>query len=181
MLFQACLGLGSNLGNRAANIEQGLAGLKRISDTLMASSLYETTAEGFHCQPRFLNAACAIWTSLDPFGLMTRVREIEAAVGRRRTFPNAPRELDIDILLHGRTAVRGPGLEIPHRSMAERRFVLVPLAEVAPWLRHPTLGSSVRELLAALDDEKSSVRRVGLAPQSLSSGGRKFGIISATG
>ena len=181
MLFQACLGLGSNLGDRAANIGLGLAGLKRISDAIMASSLYETIPEGFPYQPRFLNAACTIWTPLDPFELMARVREIEDALGRRRTFPNSPRELDIDILLHGRTAVRGPGLEIPHRAMAERRFVLAPLAEIAPGLTHPTLGSSVRELLAALDDEKLSVRRVGPAPQSLSSGGRRFGIVSAIG
>ena len=179
MLFQACLGLGSNLGDRAANIGMGLAKLERISDAIMASSLYETTPEGFHYQPRFLNAACAIWTPLDPFELMARVREIEAALGRRRTFPNSPREMDIDILLHGQTAVRGPGLEIPHRSMAQRRFVLEPLAEIAPGLRHPALGSNVRELLAALDGPETSIRRVGPAPQSLSSGGRRFGIVSA--
>ena len=181
MLFQACLGLGSNLGDRAANIGLGLAGLKRISNGIVASSLYETAPEGFPYQPRFLNAVCAIWTPLDPFNLMARVQEIEAALGRRRTFPNAPRELDIDILLHGRTAVRGTGLEIPHRAMAQRRFVLAPLSEIAPGLRHPTLGSSVRELLAALDDGKLSVRRVGPAPQVLSSGGRRFGIVSTIG
>ena len=181
MLFHACLSLGSNLGNRAANIGRGLAELKRISDAVTVSSLYETTPEGFRHQPRFLNAACAIWTPLDPFELMDKIREIEATLGRHRTFPNAPRELDIDILLHGDTPIRGPGLEIPHRSMAERRFVLAPLAEIAPGLRHPTLGLSVRELLAALDDPKASTQGIGPAPrpQSLSSGGRRFGIVSA--
>ena len=181
MLYQACLGLGSNLGDRAANIALGLAGLKRISDAIVVSSLYETIPEGFPYQPRFLNAACAIWTTFDPFELLTRVREIEAALGRRRTFPNSPRELDIDILLHGRTAVMGPGLEIPHRAMTQRRFVLAPLSEIMPGLKHPTLGSSVRELLAALDGGKSSVRRVGPVPQSLSSGGSRFGIVSSIG
>lgn len=164
MLHLACLGLGSNLGDRAANIGEGLAALRRISQAITVSSLYETLPEGFRSQPLFLNAACAIRTPLGPFELMAEVRAIEAALGRRRTFPNAPRELDVDILLHGRTAIRAPWLEIPHPSMAERRFVLTPLAEIAPGLRHPTLESSVREMLASLTDPKASVRRVGAAP-----------------
>ena len=160
MLFEAYLGLGSNLGNRAANISLGLESLRRHSRTITVSSLYETVPHGFRDQPSFLNAACAVWTPLDAFGLMAQIRSIETAVSGRRPFPNAPRSLDIDILVHGRTAIRTPWLEVPHPSMADRPFVLVPLAEIAPGLRHPVLGISVREMLARLPQANVEVRRL---------------------
>ena len=160
MLFQAHLGLGSNLGDRSANIARGLDSLRHLSRSMTVSSLYETLPQGFRDQPPFLNAACAIWTPLDPFSLMAKVRVIEASLSGRRTFPNAPRALDIDILAHGRAAVSTPWLKVPHPSMAERSFVLAPLAEIAPGLRHPVLGLTVRELLGRLSLSELEVRRV---------------------
>ena len=158
MLFEAYLGLGSNLGDRAGNIASGLESVRALSRTLTVSSLYETTPHGFRDQPSFLNAACAIWTPLDAFGLMAEIRAIETSLSGPRPFPNAPRALDIDILVHGRTAVRTPWLEVPHPSMADRSFVLVPLAEIAPGLRHPVRGISVRDMLARLPQASVEVR-----------------------
>ena len=160
MLFEAHLGLGSNLGDRAANLERGFDSLRRLSWSTTVSSLYETAPQGFRDQPPFLNAACAIWTPLDAFRLMAAIRAIEASLSERRTFPNAPRALDIDILVHGRAALSTPWLKVPHPSMAERSFVLAPLAEIAPGLRHPVLGVTVRELLTRLSVHGSGVRRL---------------------
>ena len=160
MLFEAYLGLGSNLGDRAANITGGLESLRRLSRTMAISSMYETLPHGFQDQPSFLNAACALWTPLDAFGLMAEILAIQTALSGRRPFPNAPRALDIDILVHGRAAVRTPWLEVPHPLMADRPFVLVPLAEIAPGLRHPVLGISVRDMLARLPLTDREVTRL---------------------
>ena len=157
MLFEVYLGLGSNLGDRAANIARGLDLLRQVSKGVTVSGKYETAARGFRSQPSFLNAACRLWTTLDPFQLMAKLKEIEAAVGHGRPFLNAPRALDIDILLHGRTVLRSPGLTIPHPRMAERAFVLKPLAEIAPGLRHPVLKETVRSLLASLSMPRGAV------------------------
>ena len=160
MLFEAHLGLGSNLGDRSANIARGLDSLRHLSRSMTVSSLYETPPQGFRDQPPFLNAACAIWTPLDPFGLMAKIRVIEASLSGRRTFPNAPRALDIDILVHGRAVLSSQWLKVPHPSMAERSFVLAPLEEIAPGLRHPVLGVTVRELLARLPGADRGITRL---------------------
>lgn len=158
MLSEAYLGLGSNLGDRQANIQRGIALLAQVAASVAASSLYETVPQGFGAQPAFLNAVCRIWTPLDPFALLAHIQQAEAAAGRRRTFANAPRTLDVDILLYGRLVLQAPGLTIPHPRMAERAFVLVPLAELAPGLVHPVLKTTVRELLQRLPD-RADVRR----------------------
>ena len=150
MLFETYLGVGSNLGDRAANIDRGLELIRQVSKSMTVSGIYETEPQGFRSQPSFLNAACRLWTGLDPFQLMSKLKEIEAEVGQRRSFVNAPRALDIDILLHGRTVLESPGLTIPHPRMAKRAFVLEPLVEIAPGLRHPVLKETVRSLLASL-------------------------------
>ncbi|MCI0439003.1 MAG: 2-amino-4-hydroxy-6-hydroxymethyldihydropteridine diphosphokinase [Chloroflexi bacterium] len=156
MFSEVYLGLGSNLGDREENIARALASLRQISTSLTASSLYETTPQGFRDQPPFLNAVCRLWTRLDPFQLLRETQRIESEIGRRRTFVNAPRVLDIDILLYGTLSLRSPHLTIPHPRMAERAFVLEPLAEIAPQLRHPVLGATMRSLLARLPETRRS-------------------------
>ena len=164
MLAEVYLALGSNLGDRAANIAGGLQSLRRVSRRVEASSLYETRPWGFEAQPRFLNAACRIWTPLDPFQLMAITREVESTLGRERSFANGPRVLDIDILLYGQAVIEAPGLSIPHPRMAEREFVLAPLAEIAPGLRHPVLKERIRSLLRRLPAHGSAVRKVAPPP-----------------
>ena len=177
-LSEVYLSLGSNLGDRAANIDEGLRLLCSSSRGMRVSSLYETVSQGFSSQPLFLNAACRIWTPLDPFQLMAELRAIEAALGRRRPFPNAPRTLDIDILLFGETVVDCPGLCIPHPRMAERLFVLVPMAEIGPQAYHPVLKQTVRSLLMPL----IASNEVGVVTlYALSSGGKRFGTVSSMG
>jgi 2-amino-4-hydroxy-6-hydroxymethyldihydropteridine diphosphokinase len=146
----AYLGLGSNLGNREQHIGTALAKLA-APDLRVArvSSLYETEPVGFTAQRWFLNLVAEIETELFPMQLLSRIANVEQALGRVRTVKNGPRTLDIDILLYGRAVVRTAKLEIPHPRMAERRFVLAPLAELAPDLRHPVTHQSIRAMLDA--------------------------------
>jgi 2-amino-4-hydroxy-6-hydroxymethyldihydropteridine diphosphokinase len=130
------------------------------------SSLYETDAAGFSIQPAFLNAACHVWTELDPFELMARLKEIEAAAGRQRVFANAPRTLDLDILLYGRLVVDTPVLTVPHPRMADRAFVLAPLVEIAPGAFHPVLKATAAGLLSRLDRASQGVRMFARRPVS---------------
>ena len=159
MRAEVYLALGSNLGDRAANIEKGLQQLERLSTSVLVSSLYETAPHGFSRQPAFLNAVCRLWTSTGPFALMDAIRGIEHDVGRSRSFPNAPRTLDIDLLLYGRTVLDSPGLTIPHPRMAERAFVLQPLGEIAPALQHPVLRRTIRSVLLAVSTGGNAVRK----------------------
>jgi len=153
------LGLGSNLGDRAAQLEQAIAGLATAGITpVRCSSFYATEPVGFAPQHWFLNAVVEAETELMPRQLLRATQGVERSLGRRRTVPSGPRTVDIDILLYGGTVVSMPDLEIPHPRMAERRFVLVPLREIAPTLHHPTLRRTVAELLAATSD-CSEVRR----------------------
>ena len=150
MLSEAYLGLGSNLGDRRRNIAEGVALIREVASDVRVSSLYETPPHGFEAQPPFLNAACRIWTRLDPFELLRKLREVQSIVGSPSPFVNGPRALDIDILLYGRTALETPILTIPHPRMAEREFVLLPLAEIAPQARHPVSKETVRSMLRRL-------------------------------
>jgi 2-amino-4-hydroxy-6-hydroxymethyldihydropteridine diphosphokinase len=166
MLTEAYLGLGSNLGDRAASIDGAFEMLREVCRRVDVSALYETDAAGFSMQPAFLNAACRVWTDLDAHGLMHRLKEIEAAAGRKRVFVNAPRTLDIDILLYGRLVVETPVLTVPHPKMAERAFVLAPLAEIAPGAVHPVLKATAAELLSCLDPAAAGVRVFARTPVS---------------
>ncbi len=121
------------------------------------SSFYETEPVGFQEQPWFLNVAIEVETLLTPEQLLATCQAIESSLGRIRTFRNAPRPLDLDILFYGNLTMDGPGLVIPHPRLAERRFVLEPLAQIAPELLHPVLMKPIRSLLDVCPD-RSTVR-----------------------
>jgi 2-amino-4-hydroxy-6-hydroxymethyldihydropteridine diphosphokinase len=140
------LSLGSNLGERAANLEAAIDRLGILGEVVATSSFYETEPVEFTAQPWFLNCAVKLATEKMPRQLLQGVLGIETEMGRRRAQDKGPRIIDIDILLFGNSIVRAKGLTIPHGAMQARRFVLEPLAEIAPEVRHPVLKRTMREL-----------------------------------
>ena len=140
------LGLGSNLGDRHGNIKRAIELLSSRIHVEQISSIYETEPVGFHDQPPFLNAVCQGYTSLEPREILIMAQEVEMTLGRTATFRNGPRIIDIDILIYGSQIIDTPQLTVPHPRLAERAFVLVPLAELAPHLVHPVSGMSARDL-----------------------------------
>jgi 2-amino-4-hydroxy-6-hydroxymethyldihydropteridine diphosphokinase len=142
-LNDAYVALGSNLGDAVENVRAGIEALAMMPDTRLAaiSSLYRNPPVGYVDQPDFVNAVAKIETALAPRALLDALLDIERRFGRVRDFPNAPRTLDLDIVLYGSETVAEPGLTIPHPRMHERAFVIVPLAEIAPELSVPGRGS----------------------------------------
>ena len=156
----AYVGLGANVENPVSQVTAALAALAALPQTRLAaqSSLYRTAPVGYAGQPDFINAVAALETGLGPREMLDALLAIEAGHGRVRTFPNAPRTLDLDVLLYGEVQINEDGLTIPHPRMHERAFVLVPLAEIAPRALVPGRGA-VGELLRAVD--ATGVARVG--------------------
>jgi len=148
----AYISAGSNLGDRKRNLEIALTSLAEKTVVRKVSSYFETEPVGYLNQPWFLNLAVELETPLDPSGLLKLCKSIEDSCGRFRTFPNAPRTLDLDILFFGDVVLNEEGLTIPHPRLAERRFVLEPLAQIAPGLIHPVLKKSIQTLLQACPD-----------------------------
>ncbi|HEV2200607.1 MAG TPA: 2-amino-4-hydroxy-6-hydroxymethyldihydropteridine diphosphokinase [Bryobacteraceae bacterium] len=148
------IGLGSNLGDRAANLQDARRRLEAAGLTIVrASSIYETAPRDRPNQPWFLNQVVEIATECLPRQLMARLLRIEREMGRRRLVPKGPRVIDLDILLYAGAIVHAQGLAIPHPGLGERRFVLEPLAELAADVRHPCTLKTVREMLAAVADQ----------------------------
>ena len=144
------LGLGSNIGDRERNLQRALENLASPDLRIIrVSPVYDTEPVEFTQQNWFLNQVAEAETELFPMQLLGRLARVERELGRVRGIPKGPRAIDIDILFFGRAVVRTSKLEIPHPAIAERRFVLVPLADLAPDLRHPMLRKTVREMLEA--------------------------------
>lgn len=152
------LGLGSNMGNRQDNLHQALDLLSQRLRLGQVSSIYDTEPVGNINQPRFLNLVCQVYTSLSPPGLLALAKGIELRLGRAPGSSNAPRPIDIDILFYGDQVVATPNLSIPHPRLAERAFVLIPLAEIAPDLIHPVSGRTIRELLQGITGTQGVLR-----------------------
>jgi 2-amino-4-hydroxy-6-hydroxymethyldihydropteridine diphosphokinase len=153
-MVQAFIGLGSNLGQREDFIERAIATLAQTPGIVVCrrSSLYETEPVGVPDQPWFVNAVVEIETDLSPRELLGVCKQIERSLGRRARF--GPREIDLDILLYDAIIVNEPELQIPHARLHQRRFVLVPLAEIAPTVVHPILHREVGELVRDADPKE---------------------------
>ena len=151
----AYVALGANLGDPVNTIKSAIEMLKSLSNSRLvaSSSLYRTAPMGLHNQPDFINAVVALDTQLTPAALLQQLFAVEAEFGRIRTVKNAPRTLDLDLLLHGHSVSNDPQLTLPHPRMHRRAFVLAPLAEIAPEVSIPGYGA-ISDMLAACADQK---------------------------
>jgi 2-amino-4-hydroxy-6-hydroxymethyldihydropteridine diphosphokinase len=154
------LSLGSNVGDREANLCTAIDELSEIGELLAVSSFFETEPVEFTAQPWFVNCAVALRTELMPKLFLAKVQAIEQLMGRRRVQAKGPRTIDIDVLLFGSSVISDAHLVVPHPAMHERRFVLAPLVEIAPDVRHPVSKRSMRELLQELPHNGGQVKKI---------------------
>lgn len=145
------LALGSNLGNRAANLKEAIASLSPQMEVKAKSNIYETLPWGFADQGMFLNQVLRVETYLKPEPLLRHLKRLEIALGRKASFKNGPRMIDMDILFYDDLVIESPALVIPHPHVHERGFVLVPLMDIAPDFVHPVKKKSIRELVVFSD------------------------------
>ena len=148
----AYLGLGSNLGDRERSLRTAIAELRKISRIISVSSIYETDPWGTTPGGKYLNLVAGIDTGLPPAELMTEIIRIEEGMGRKRTRKWEPRIIDIDILFYDDIIIKNKDITIPHPLIAERRFVLIPLVEIAGYFTHPVYDTTVKVLLEKCED-----------------------------
>lgn len=150
--MRVAIALGSNLGDRAANLTRAASELARIISNLVVSEPIATkpVGQGLERDPDFLNAAAVGKTELSPAAVVASLLDIERRQGRERPYVHAPRTLDLDLILAGEAVVDEPGVQVPHPRFRERRFVLEPLASIAPDMVDPVTGLTVAQLLARL-------------------------------
>ena len=150
-MVKTYLALGTNLGDRPANLRAAIEALSPEINVIAESKVYETPPWGFENQPDFLNMAVKCETTLEPESLLKRLKRLEVQLGREQSFRWGPRLIDIDILFYDNLILKSKSLTIPHPRLHERAFVLVPLADIAPDFIHPVLKKTIQELLTGVN------------------------------